>query len=68
MRKPIASGAGDLRSGAKRSQVDAAMKGHVIAQGELVRRYASKPRRNAGRCSPHSAATTSSNNRASALV
>lgn len=40
MRKPIASGAGDLRSGAKRSQVDAAMKGHVIAQGELVRRYA----------------------------
>ena len=43
MRKPIASGAGDLRSGAKRSQVDAAMKGHVIAQGELVRRYASPP-------------------------
>ena len=30
----------DLRSGAKRSQVDAAMKGHVIAQGELVARYA----------------------------
>jgi Raf kinase inhibitor-like YbhB/YbcL family protein len=30
----------DLRSGAKRSQVDAAMKGHVIAQGELVGRYA----------------------------
>jgi phosphatidylethanolamine-binding protein (PEBP) family uncharacterized protein len=29
-----------LRSGAKRSQVDAAMKGHVIAQGELVGRYA----------------------------
>src|SRR5204862_4188535 len=29
----------DLRSGAKRSQVDAAMKGHVIAQGELVGRY-----------------------------
>jgi Raf kinase inhibitor-like YbhB/YbcL family protein len=30
----------DLRAGAKRSQVDAAMKGHVIAQGELVGRYA----------------------------
>jgi Raf kinase inhibitor-like YbhB/YbcL family protein len=29
----------DLRSGAKRSQVDAAMKGHVIAQGELMGRY-----------------------------
>jgi hypothetical protein len=32
----------DLPSGAKRSQVDAAMKGHVIAQGELVGRYARK--------------------------
>ena len=32
----------DLRSGAKRSQVDAAMKGHVIAQGEIVGRYARK--------------------------
>ena len=32
----------DLRSGAKGSQVDAAMKGHVIAQGELVGRYARK--------------------------
>jgi Raf kinase inhibitor-like YbhB/YbcL family protein len=32
----------DLRSGAKRSQVDASMKGHVIAQGELVGRYARK--------------------------
>ena len=32
----------DLRSGAKRNQVDAAMKGHVIAQGELVGRYARK--------------------------
>jgi Raf kinase inhibitor-like YbhB/YbcL family protein len=32
----------DLRSGAKRSQVDTAMKGHVIAQGELVGRYARK--------------------------
>jgi Raf kinase inhibitor-like YbhB/YbcL family protein len=30
----------DLRALAKRSQVDAAMKGHVIAQGELVGRYA----------------------------
>jgi len=32
----------DLRAGAKRSQLDAAMKGHVIAQGELVGRYARK--------------------------
>ena len=32
----------DLRSGAKRRQVDAAMKGHVIAQGELMGRYARK--------------------------
>ena len=32
----------DLRAGAKRSQVDAAMKGHVIAQGVLVGRYARK--------------------------
>ena len=32
----------DLRSGAKRSQVDNAMKGHIIAQGELVGRYARK--------------------------
>src|ERR1051325_930357 len=30
----------DLRSGAKRSQVDAAINGHIIAQGELVGRYA----------------------------
>jgi Raf kinase inhibitor-like YbhB/YbcL family protein len=30
----------DLRGGAKRSQLDAAMKGHVVAQGELVGRYA----------------------------
>jgi Raf kinase inhibitor-like YbhB/YbcL family protein len=30
----------DLPPAAKRSQVDAAMKGHVIAQGELVGRYA----------------------------
>jgi Raf kinase inhibitor-like YbhB/YbcL family protein len=32
----------DLRPGAKRSQVDAAMKDHVIAQGELVGRYAKR--------------------------
>ena len=32
----------DLRSGAKRSQVDTAMKGHVIAQDELVGRYSRK--------------------------
>jgi Raf kinase inhibitor-like YbhB/YbcL family protein len=32
----------DLRSGAKRRQVDAAMKDHVIAQGVLVGRYARK--------------------------
>ncbi len=31
-----------LPAGAKRNQVDAAMKGHVIAQGELVGRYARK--------------------------
>jgi Raf kinase inhibitor-like YbhB/YbcL family protein len=32
----------DLRAGAKRSQVDVAMKGHVIAQGELMGHYARK--------------------------
>jgi len=32
----------DLPSGAKRSQLDAAMKGHVIAQGELLGRYSRK--------------------------
>src|SRR5215831_18578246 len=32
----------DLRSGAKRGQVDGAMKGHIIAHGELVGRYARK--------------------------
>lgn len=32
----------DLRSGAKRTQVDAAMKGHILAQGELVGRYSRK--------------------------
>jgi Raf kinase inhibitor-like YbhB/YbcL family protein len=32
----------DLHGGAKRSQVDAAIKGHVIAQGELVGHYERK--------------------------
>jgi Raf kinase inhibitor-like YbhB/YbcL family protein len=32
----------DLRSGAKRSQLEAAIKGHVIGQGELMGRYARK--------------------------
>jgi len=32
----------DLRGGAKRSQLDAAMKGHVVAEGVLVGRYARK--------------------------
>ena len=32
----------EVRAGAKRNQIDAAMKGHVIAQGELVGRYARK--------------------------
>jgi hypothetical protein len=32
----------DLPVGAKRSQLDAAMKGHVIAQGELMGRYSKK--------------------------
>lgn len=32
----------DLSSSAKRSQLDAAMKGHVVAQGELMGRYARK--------------------------
>ena len=32
----------DLPSAAKRSQLDAAMKGHVVAQGELMGRYARK--------------------------
>jgi hypothetical protein len=29
----------NLAAGAKRAQLDAAMKGHVIAQGELMGRY-----------------------------
>jgi phosphatidylethanolamine-binding protein (PEBP) family uncharacterized protein len=32
----------DLASGAKRGQLDAAIKGHVIAQGELMGRYSRK--------------------------
>ena len=32
----------DLPFGAKRSQLEAAMKGHVIAQGELIGRYSRK--------------------------
>src|SRR6266478_387435 len=32
----------DLPSGAKRSHLDAAMKGHVVAEGELMGRYARK--------------------------
>src|SRR5438132_14086888 len=32
----------DLKSGAKRREMDAAMKGHVIAQGELMGRYSKK--------------------------
>src|SRR5258708_14931542 len=32
----------DLPSGAKRGQLDAAMKGHVITQGELMGRYSRK--------------------------
>ena len=32
----------DLPPGTKRSQLDAAMKGHVVAQGELMARYSRK--------------------------
>ena len=32
----------DLKVGAKRKEVDAAMKGHIIAQGELMGRYSKK--------------------------
>lgn len=34
----------DLPSGSKRSQLDAAMKGHILAQGELMGRYAKHER------------------------
>ena len=34
----------DLPSGAKRKQLDAAMKGHIVAQGELIGRYAKQKR------------------------
>jgi Raf kinase inhibitor-like YbhB/YbcL family protein len=32
----------DLKSGAKRRELDAAMRGHVVAQGELIGRYSKK--------------------------
>jgi phosphatidylethanolamine-binding protein (PEBP) family uncharacterized protein len=32
----------DLKPGAKRREVDAAMQGHVIAQGEWMGRYSKK--------------------------
>ena len=32
----------DLKAGAKRREVDAAMRGHVIAQGEVMGRYSKK--------------------------
>jgi Raf kinase inhibitor-like YbhB/YbcL family protein len=32
----------DLKSGAKRGEVDAAMRGHMIGQGELMGRYSKK--------------------------
>jgi Raf kinase inhibitor-like YbhB/YbcL family protein len=32
----------DLKSGAKRKELDAAMKGHVIAQGQLMGKYSKK--------------------------
>ena len=32
----------DLKPGAKRREVDAAMKGHIIAQGQLMGRYSKK--------------------------
>lgn len=32
----------DLSAGAKRKQLEAKMKGHIIAQGELMARYARK--------------------------
>ena len=32
----------DLRSGAKRQELDKAMRGHVVAQGQLMGRYTRK--------------------------
>lgn len=32
----------DLKSGAKRKEIDAAMKGHIIAQGQLMGKYSKK--------------------------
>jgi len=32
----------DLKAGAKRREVDAAMKGHIMAQGQLMGKYAKK--------------------------
>jgi len=32
----------DLKPGTKRKEIDAAMKGHVIAQGQLIGRYSKK--------------------------
>lgn len=32
----------DLKAGAKRAEVDAAMRGHVLGQGELMARYSKK--------------------------
>lgn len=32
----------DLKAGAKRKKLDAAMKGHVVAQGQLMGRYSKK--------------------------
>jgi len=36
------NGALDLKPGARRKDVDAAMKGHIIAQGQLMGRYSKK--------------------------
>ena len=32
----------ELKSGARRAELDAAMRGHVLAQGELMARYSHK--------------------------
>jgi Raf kinase inhibitor-like YbhB/YbcL family protein len=36
------NGALDLKPGAKRKELDAAMKGHIVAQGQLMGRYSKK--------------------------